>query len=113
MVSFARCLVLAAAAAAATAPSVALAVGNIVGTVNAVMAGNDNWYGVRFYLNITNDQTLGQCNTSFVYTEPELDSGHKNKVAVFTAAYLAGKSVNFTVVSGRGGYCKLLEGIVY
>jgi hypothetical protein len=95
---------------AAVLPSIASAVGTVQGTIRAIHAGNDNWYGVRFMLNITSDQTNGECNPAFVYTEPEPDSGHKNKVAVFTAAYLAGKPVSFSVAAGRGGFCKLLEG---
>ena len=91
-------------------PSVASALGSVQGTIRAIHAGNDNWYGVRFMLNITSNQTNGECNPDFIYTEPEPDSGHKNKVAVFTAAYLAGKPVLFWVMAGRGGFCKLVEG---
>ena len=91
-------------------PSVASALGSVQGTIRAVHAGNDDWYGVRFTLTITSDQTNGECNPAIVYTEPEPNSGHKNKVAIFTAAYLAGKPVLFWVAAGRGGYCKLIEG---
>lgn len=91
-------------------PGIASAAGSIQGTIKNVFAGNDNWYGVRFYMNISSDQTNGECNSAFVYTEPEPDSGHKNKVAIFMAAYLAGKPVEFTVAAGRNGYCKLIEG---
>lgn len=95
----------------AVTPALAIA-GTVSGTISSVYAGGDNWYGVRFYLNITSDQTNGECNSAFVYTEPEPDSGHKNKVAVFMAAYLAGKSVILNVSQGRNGYCKLVEGQV-
>jgi hypothetical protein len=94
----------------AVLPSIASATGSVQGTIRAIHAGNDNWYGVRFMLNITSNQTNGECNPDFIYTEPEPDSGHKNKVAVFTAAYLTGKPVIFYVTAGRGGFCKLLEG---
>lgn len=95
---------------AAGLPSMASAVGTVQGTIRAVHAGADKWYGVRFTLNITSDQTNGECNPAFIYTEPEPDSGHKDKVAVFTAAYLTNKPVLFWVTAGRGGFCKLLEG---
>lgn len=110
MASFKRSIVSAVIALAAGIPSVAFAVGSVQGTIRNIHAGTDNWYGVRFQLNITSDQTNGECNPSFIYTEPEPDSGHKNKVAIFTAAYLTGKPVLFWVAAGRGGYCKLLEG---
>lgn len=84
--------------------------GYVEGTIQQVFAGEDQWYGVRFYLNITNDQTNAECNPAFVYSEPEAGSGHKEKVAVFTAAYLTGKTVLMTVSAGRNGYCKLREG---
>ena len=84
--------------------------GYVEGTINQVFAGQDQWYGVRFYLNITNNQTNAECNPAFVYSEPETGSGHKEKVAVFTVAYLAGKTVVMSVAAGRGGYCKLIEG---
>ena len=48
-----------------------------------------------------------------MYSEPETGSGHKEKVAVFMAAYIAGKAVKMNVEPGRGGYCKLLEGGMY
>ncbi|HMU66142.1 MAG TPA: hypothetical protein PKE57_03285 [Cellvibrionaceae bacterium] len=86
--------------------------GSVSGTISQVMAGQDNWYGVRFYLNITNNQTNGECNPSFVYVEPEAGSGYQAKVSVFLAAYLAGKTVDMTVTAGRGGYCKIFEGVM-
>jgi len=76
------------------------------------MAGADNWYGVRFFLNITGNNINGQCSPDFFYTEPEPDSGHKNMVAVFIAAYLTNKAVSFTVTKGRNGFCKIIEGYV-
>lgn len=87
--------------------------GYVEGTINQVFAGQDQWYGVRFYLNITNNQTNNECNPAFVYSEPETGSGHKEKVAVFTVAYIAGKAVKMRVEPGRGGYCKLVEGGMY
>lgn len=39
-------------------------------------------------------------------------SEHKVKVTIVMAAHLAWKPVDFTVVSGRGGYCKLVEGVI-
>lgn len=82
----------------------------VSGTIASVFVGEDHWYGVRFYLNVLSDQTNGECNPEFVYSEPDAGSGHKEKVAVFLAAYLAGKDVAMTVASGRGGYCRLVEG---
>ena len=82
----------------------------VVGTINRVHAGNDNWYGVRSYLDITSDQSNGVCDTAFVYTEPKPDNGHNQKVAVFLAAYMAGKPVSMTIAAGRGGFCELVEG---
>lgn len=84
--------------------------GYVAGTIQQVYAGPDQWFGVRFYLNITDNQTNSECNAEFVYSEPEAGSGHKEKVAVFTAAYLTGKTVFMTVSAGRYGYCKLMEG---
>jgi hypothetical protein len=49
---------------------------------------------------------------SIFYTEPEANSGHKNMVAIFAMAYLAGKPVTFYVDEGKSGYWKLLEGSV-
>jgi len=85
----------------------------VSGKINKIMVGNDNWYGVRFYLDITSDGTNGQCNPAFIYTEPEANNGNQQKVAVFLAAYMAGKQVDFTVDVGRGGLCKLIEGSMY
>jgi len=99
------------AAIVLAAPGFASA-GTVQGTIKSVHAGSDSWFGVRFILNITNDATNGECNPAFVYTEPEPGSGHKDKVAVFMAAYLAGKPVDFTVAAGRNGYCKLVEGVI-
>jgi hypothetical protein len=82
----------------------------VTGTIASVFAGPEQNFGVRFYINVTGG---GVCNTAFVYTEPEAGSGHREKVSVFTAAYLAGKTVSMTVVSGRDGYCKLVEGSMY
>jgi hypothetical protein len=83
---------------------------SVQGKIKYVFAGKDNWYGVRFGLDITNDATNGICNTAFVYTEPKPDNGHNQKVAIFTAAYMAGKEVLMTVIPGRNGYCELVEG---
>jgi len=88
----------------------ASAIGYATGTIRNVMAGADNWYGVRFFLNISSSDINGECNHLFFYTEPEPDSGHKNMVAVFTAAYLTNKTVTFTVIKGRNGFCKIVEG---
>jgi hypothetical protein len=88
----------------------AFAAGFMGGKITRMMAGADSWFGVRFYVAMTNNQTAGICNPEFAYTEPELGSGHKDKVAVFTAAYLAGKNVLFTVAPGRNGYCRIFEG---
>jgi hypothetical protein len=86
---------------------------SLTGTIQSVFAGPDQSFGVRFYLSIIDNQASGVCNSVFVYTEPEVGSGHKEKVAVFTAAYLAGKTVTLTVAAGRDGYCKLVEGSMY
>ena len=91
----------------------AATVGYVQGTITKVHAGKDGWFGVRFYLDKTSDTTNGQCNSLFVYTEPDVNSGHNSKVAVFTAAYLAGKSVTFSVEIGRENYCKIFEGSMY
>jgi len=88
-------------------------VGYVEGKIKRVFAGNDNWYGVRFYLDITSNRTNGLCNPHFVFSEPEDLNGHKEKVAVFTTAFLSGKSVEMTVEPGRGGFCKLVEGYMY
>jgi hypothetical protein len=85
----------------------------VEGTINSVFAGSDTWFGVRFYLTVTNNQTNGECNIEFVYTEPEPGNGHKEKVAIFTSAYLSGKAVQMTVTAGRNGYCKLIEGKIF
>lgn len=38
---------------------------------------------------------------------------YDSKVRVFTAAYLAGKTVRFFVVAGRSSYCKIVVGEIY
>ncbi|MBL4773941.1 MAG: hypothetical protein JKX98_10215 [Alcanivoracaceae bacterium] len=92
--------------------------GIIGGKINKVHAGSDNFYGVRFYLDITNDTTGTNCNSAFVYTAPNpitqaapVDlSGHKSKISTFLSAYMSNKNVAFTVETGRNGYCKIVEG---
>lgn len=86
---------------------------SVSGTIVRVHAGTDGWFGVRFYLDVSNDATGGVCNSAFVYSEPETGNGHKEKVAVLLAAYLADKKVALTVGEGRNGYCKLLEGFIH
>lgn len=99
-------------AAALAAPALAPAQ-SVSGTIGRVMAGYDDWYGVRFYLTAMEDATGGVCSPVFVYTEPSpANAGHKGKVAVFTMAYLTGKRVTFAVAPGRGGYCAIVEGYV-
>ena len=87
--------------------------GYVEGYITQVFAGKDAWYGVRFYLNVTSNQANNECNPMFVYSEPETGSGHKEKVAVFTSAYLVGKKVGLTVENGRGGFCKIVEGSMF
>ncbi len=83
----------------------------VQGTISSIFAGQDDWYGVRFFLkDRVVDTTEGVCEADFIYTEPEPNSGHANKVAIFTMAYMLKKQVNWTVQEGRGGYCKLVEG---
>jgi hypothetical protein len=93
--------------------------GQVAGKIIKVMAGRDNFYGTRFYIDKTSDTTDGGCNSnSFVYTEPNpitssapVDlSGYQSKVSVFLSAYIANKDVSFTVEAGRNGYCKIIEG---
>lgn len=59
------------------------------------------------------DNSIGACNTDFIYTEPEPGSGHSQKVSIFLAAYMADKTVTMSVASGRNGYCKPVEGSMY
>lgn len=112
----------------------------IQGKIYQVFTGQDDWYGTRFSLNeITSNTIDGVCDDSFVYTEPKvilliphgtgtattnngtttttstqyvqpLTNGHDSKVAIFLAAYLAKKTVTMTVVSGKNGFCELIEG---
>jgi hypothetical protein len=95
------------------ASNIAFASNSITGKIAKVFAGEDDWYGVRFYLDISSDNSNGACNTDFIYTEPEPGSGHNQKVSVFLAAYMANKTVTMSVASGRNGYCKLVEGSMY
>lgn len=88
----------------------AFAIDYVIGKIKFVHAGPDTHYGVRFGLDISQDNSNGVCNTQFVYTEPKTGNGHSEMVAVFTAAYMAGKEVNMTVRPGRNGYCELFEG---
>ena len=96
-----------------SAPNAVFASNSVTGKITKVFAGLDNWYGVRFYLNISSNNSNGVCNTEFIYTEPEPGSGHNEKVSVFLAGYMAGKTVTLNVESGRNGYCKLVEGSMY
>lgn len=93
--------------------NVVFAANSVTGKITKVFAGEDNWFGVRFYLDISSDNSNEVCNTEFVYTEPEAGSGHNQKVSVFLAAYMADKTVTMSVASGRNGYCKLVEGSMY
>lgn len=94
--------------------------GYVEGTISKVFVGRDNWYGVRLYLNVTNDQssTSPACtlnSPAFVFTEPTgttTATEHRNQVAVFLSAYLNDKSVGLTLEPGTGGNCKITEGFI-
>ncbi len=86
---------------------------NITGKIEKVHAGKDDWYGVRFILNIQSIDDADICNPAFIYTEPKPNNGHDSKVAIFLSAYMANKDVRMLVVEGRGGYCELVEGHIY
>ena len=86
--------------------------GYVTGKINKVLAGRDNFYGTRFYLNSTSDTTAGICNSVFIYMERELNSGFDTKLSIFLSAYMADKDVKFTVEVGRNGYNKLIEGFM-
>jgi len=82
------------------------------GKVDSVFAGADAWYGVRFYLETTVDNTGDHCNSMFAYTEPADSNGHEAMVSVFLAGYLSEKTLNLSVVRGRNGFCKIVEGSI-
>ena len=92
--------------------------GVVKGKIIKVYAGRDNWYGIRFYLDITSDTTGTNCNVAFVYSEPDpitgtapVDlSGYKSIVSTFLSAYMSNKNVSFTVEAGRSDYCKIISG---
>lgn len=85
---------------------------NIIGKVEKVFVGADDWYGVRFYITPSADNTGEHCISQFAYTEPTEGSQHQTMVSIFLAGYLAGKTLNLTVTPGRNNYCRIIEGSI-
>jgi len=83
------------------------------GIISKIVVGQDNYFGARFHLSGAVASNNPTCNATFFYTEPEAGMSYDSKVRVFTAAYLAGKTVRFFVVPGRSSYCKIVVGEIY
>ena len=93
--------------------------GSVKGYIGTVMTGSDSNFGMRFWLDLEEDNTdqmKQPCDPIFVYTTTTEHSGltgHANKVTLFMSAYAMKQKVKMTVQYGRHGYCELVEGYVY